>query len=143
MKLLPKQTSETFLSVIGEEARTLLMRRDYSGLANRFGYALAYDRLPSVALEADFLSAVASPITAASGAYLPDAITVNSSVNITVLSNDQSAKGMGQNMLAGAISTVLVNRIIGANDGRIVFPPVVLSAEIAEPQDRRGGYDTP
>jgi hypothetical protein len=68
---------------------------------------------------------------------------VNSSVNITVLSNNQSAKGMGQKMLAGAISTVLVNRIIGANDGRIVFPPVVLSGEIAEPQDRRGGYDTP
>jgi hypothetical protein len=76
MKLLPTQTGETTLSALGEEARALLMRHDYSGLANRFGYALAYDRLLSAALEADFLNAVASPITVASGAYLPGAVTV-------------------------------------------------------------------
>jgi len=76
MKLLPAQTSETSLSAIGEEARALLMSHDYSGLANRFGYALAYDRLPSAAIKADFMSAVASPITVASGAYLPGAVTV-------------------------------------------------------------------
>jgi len=76
MKLLPSQTEERSLSAIGEEARTLLMRHDYSSLANQFGYALAYDRSPSAAIEADFLSAASSPITAASGAYLPAAVTV-------------------------------------------------------------------
>ena len=39
----------------------MLMRHDYSGLANRFGYALSFDRAPSAAIEADFLSALASP----------------------------------------------------------------------------------
>ena len=39
----------------------MIIRRDYSGLANRFGYALAYDRAPAAAIEIDFLSAVASP----------------------------------------------------------------------------------
>ena len=37
------------------------MKRNYSGLANRFGYALAYGRPLSEAIEADFLSAAASP----------------------------------------------------------------------------------
>jgi hypothetical protein len=76
MKLLPTQLSEASLSALGEEARTLLMHHDYSGIANRFGYSLAYDRLPSAALEADFLSAAAAPITAASREYLPDVVTV-------------------------------------------------------------------
>lgn len=39
----------------------MLMQHDYSRLANRFGYALAYDRAPAAALETDFLNAVASP----------------------------------------------------------------------------------
>lgn len=39
----------------------MLIRRDYSGLANRFGYALSYDREPATAIEADFLRAAASP----------------------------------------------------------------------------------
>lgn len=76
MKLLPTQTDETSLSAIGEEARALLMRHDYSGLANQFGYALAYDRPPSAALEADFLSAAALPITVGPSAYLPEAVRV-------------------------------------------------------------------
>ncbi len=76
MKLLPTQTSEASLFSIAKEARALLMRHDYAGLANRFGYVLAYDRLPSAALEADFLSAVASPIAVDSGAYLPSAVTI-------------------------------------------------------------------
>jgi hypothetical protein len=46
----------------------MLMQRDYSGLANRFGYALAHGRMPSAAIEADFLSAVALPLKVASGA---------------------------------------------------------------------------
>jgi len=61
MKLSPTQTNERSLSAIGEEACGMLMRRDYSGLANRFGYALAHDRAPAAAIETDFLRAVASP----------------------------------------------------------------------------------
>mgnify|MGYP000846008731 CR=1 FL=1 len=76
MRLLPAQTDESSLIAFGEEARSLLVGRDYAGLASRFGYALAYDRPLAAALEADFMSAVASPITVASGAYLPPAITV-------------------------------------------------------------------
>ena len=76
MKLLPSQTDEVSLAVIGEEARALLMRRDYAALASRFGYALAYDRSPSAAIEADFVLAASSPITVESGAYLPVAVSV-------------------------------------------------------------------
>lgn len=76
MKLLPTQTDESSLIALGEEASSLLVGHDYTGLASRFGYALAYDRSPAAAIEADFMSAVASPITVASGAYLPSAITV-------------------------------------------------------------------
>lgn len=76
MKLLPTQTDETALSAFGEEARALLMRHDYAALASRFGYALTYDRSPAAAIEADFLSAVASSISVASGSYLPSAIVV-------------------------------------------------------------------
>jgi hypothetical protein len=61
MKLLPSQTNEKALTAFGEEACAMLQRHDYSGLANRFGYALAYDREPAVALEVDFLMAAASP----------------------------------------------------------------------------------
>ena len=71
MKLLLSQSDEVSLSAFGEEARALLIRHDYSGLADRFGYALAYDRAPSAAIEADFLSAAASPHKVAPGAHLP------------------------------------------------------------------------
>ncbi len=71
MKLVPSQTDEVSLSTFGEEARALLMQQDYSALANRFGYALAYDRAPSAAIEADFLSAVASPHKVTSGTHKP------------------------------------------------------------------------
>lgn len=74
MKLLPSQTDEASLSAFGEDARALLMRHDYSGLAKRFGYAMAYNRAPSAAIEADFLSAVASPLTVAPGTHLPVAV---------------------------------------------------------------------
>lgn len=40
----------------------MLMQRDYSGLVQRFGYALAFDRAPANAIEANFLSALASPL---------------------------------------------------------------------------------
>lgn len=66
LKLLSTQTDETTLLLLGEEARTLLSNRDFTGLATRFGYALAYERAPSIALEADFLSATTSPLPAIS-----------------------------------------------------------------------------
>ena len=62
MKLHAKQTDERSLSRLGEEASTLLIQRDYSGLVSRFGYALARDREPATALEADYLRATASPL---------------------------------------------------------------------------------
>ena len=71
MKLLSSQIDEVTLTAVGEEARNLLMRHDYSELASRFGYALSFDRAPSAAIEADFLSAAASPHAVASGAHLP------------------------------------------------------------------------
>ena len=74
MKLLRSQTDEASLAAFGEEARALLIRHDYSGLANQFGYALAYERAPSAAIEADFLSAAASPHKVASGAHQPIAV---------------------------------------------------------------------
>ena len=74
MKLLPSQTDEVSLAAFGEEARALLMRHDYSGLANRFGYALAYDRAPSAAIESDFLSAAALSHKVGPAAHLPIAV---------------------------------------------------------------------
>jgi hypothetical protein len=65
LKLLPTQTDEAFLSALGKEACSMLMQRDYAGLACRFGYALAYGREIAAAIEADFVTAVASPINEA------------------------------------------------------------------------------
>jgi hypothetical protein len=67
MKLLRTQTDEASLAAFGKEASSMLMHHNYSGLADRFGYALAYGRVPAAAIEADFVSAVASPLKAASG----------------------------------------------------------------------------
>ena len=52
----------------------MLMRHDYSGLANRFGYALTFDRPPAVAIKTDFLSAVASPHNVHSDACPPTVV---------------------------------------------------------------------
>jgi hypothetical protein len=68
MKLHSLQTDEVSLSGFGEEARAMLLSHDFAALANRFGYALAFDRDPSGAIEADFLNAVASPYEVAAGA---------------------------------------------------------------------------
>ncbi len=46
----------------------MLMSHDFAALAHRFGYALAFDRDPSGAIEVDFLNAVASPLVVATGA---------------------------------------------------------------------------
>ncbi|RCS59393.1 hypothetical protein [Parvibium lacunae] len=76
MKLLHTQIDESSLIAFGEEARSLVLSHDYASLARKFGYALAYDRPPATAIEADYLSAIASPITAESDMYFPSTITV-------------------------------------------------------------------
>lgn len=49
------------LARLGEEASAMLLRCDFSGLADRFGYAVAFDHAPAAAIELDYLSAIASP----------------------------------------------------------------------------------
>lgn len=39
----------------------MLLRHDFDGLAERFGYAVSFERAASVAIKTDYLSAVASP----------------------------------------------------------------------------------
>ncbi len=46
----------------------MLLKRDFAGLANRFGYALAWDRTIVEAIETDFWRAAAAPNWIASGA---------------------------------------------------------------------------
>jgi hypothetical protein len=54
MKLSPDQTDVDSLSRFGEELVQLLIRRDFVTVANRFGYALAYGRELTHAIESDF-----------------------------------------------------------------------------------------
>ena len=61
MKLHPTEIDEASLTNLGKEACAMLTNHDYSGLANRFGYALAYNRLPAAAIEEDFMLASSSP----------------------------------------------------------------------------------
>ena len=56
MKLHPDQLDERSLFCLGEEAAAMLAQRDFRGLANRFGYALAFGREPAEAVEIDFMS---------------------------------------------------------------------------------------
>jgi hypothetical protein len=46
------------LSQLGAEAVALFAKRDFQGLADRFGYALAYDRDPAQAIAADLESSL-------------------------------------------------------------------------------------
>ena len=69
--LLTSQTDDVSLSALGDEARIMLMRHDFSGLANRFGFARAFGRAPSEAIEAAYLHAAASPHKVASVEHLP------------------------------------------------------------------------
>lgn len=59
MKLSPEQTDEVSFLRCGQEAVSLLEKRDFQSLANRFGYALRCDRSPVAAIEGDFLSSLA------------------------------------------------------------------------------------
>jgi len=72
MKLFANQLDKASLSKFGEEACRLLIARDFSGLAGRFGYALAgnYDESTAIEMELrrclsdrDFLSAEVQSVT--------------------------------------------------------------------------------
>ena len=54
MKLSPNQTDEKTLARFGAEAVALVASRNFTALAERFGYALAYDRNVAQAIEEDF-----------------------------------------------------------------------------------------
>jgi len=54
MKILDNQLDKTSLAKLGEEACRLLIARDFQGLADKFGYALAYDQDEASAIAADF-----------------------------------------------------------------------------------------
>jgi len=56
MKLLDNQFNESSLSRLGEEACRLLIVKDFAGLAEKFGYALALNYAPAVKIEMDFQS---------------------------------------------------------------------------------------
>jgi hypothetical protein len=47
------------LTQLGKEASSLVDKRDFSALADRFGYALSYGRNPAKAIENDFLQCIA------------------------------------------------------------------------------------
>ena len=59
MKLLSEQTDEASLLRFGQEAVSLLEKRDFQSLADRFDYALKFDRTPVAAIEGDFQSCLA------------------------------------------------------------------------------------
>ncbi|WP_266172035.1 hypothetical protein [Dyella subtropica] len=59
MLLTEDQTDQQSLLRIGAEAAALLVGRDFCALADRFGYALAYDRKVSDAIEVDLASCLA------------------------------------------------------------------------------------
>jgi hypothetical protein len=59
MLLADDQTDQRSLLRFGTEAVELLIQRDFSALADRFGYARAYDRKASEAIEADLATCLA------------------------------------------------------------------------------------
>lgn len=72
MKVLDNQLDKASLSKFGEEACRLLIAREFSGLADRFGYALRgnYDAATAIEMELkqclsgrDFLSAEVESVT--------------------------------------------------------------------------------
>jgi hypothetical protein len=58
MKILDNQLNDTTLSRLGIEAVGLLLSGNYVELAHRFGYAMAYERMPAEAIEEDFSSCI-------------------------------------------------------------------------------------
>jgi hypothetical protein len=60
MKLLANQIDEASLSRFGEEVVSLLKKRDFSTLANRFDYAFTFERPTATALEEDLQTSIAA-----------------------------------------------------------------------------------
>lgn len=60
MKLLQNQVDNNQFSRLGEELVLLFEKRDFSSIADRFGYALAYGRDPAKAIEEELLSCVSA-----------------------------------------------------------------------------------
>ena len=58
MKLLPSQIDETSLTHLGEEVVSLLKKRDFPTLADQFGYALAFEEHPAMAIENDLKASI-------------------------------------------------------------------------------------
>jgi hypothetical protein len=59
MKLSSNQTDVESLTRLGEDAAALVAKRDFSTLAERFGYALSYGRNPVQTIESDFAQCIA------------------------------------------------------------------------------------
>ncbi len=59
MKLLPEQTDEASFLRFSREAVSLLEKRDFQTLADRFDYALTCGRSPVAAIEGDFEACLA------------------------------------------------------------------------------------
>ena len=59
MLLTEDQTDQESLLRFGAEAAELLLNRDFHALADRFGYAFAYDREIPEAIEADLAACLA------------------------------------------------------------------------------------
>lgn len=58
MKIAEAQATESALAQIGAEAVALFRKRDFQSLAERFGYALAFGRDLSAALEEDLATSL-------------------------------------------------------------------------------------
>ena len=54
MRISSAQTDENTLSKFGAEAVALVTNKNFSSLAERFGYALAHDRDTTLAIQQDF-----------------------------------------------------------------------------------------
>jgi hypothetical protein len=67
VKLLPTQTDEASLLRLGREVVSLLENRDFRSLADRFGYALAFERSPATAIEEELHSCIAEYRASAEG----------------------------------------------------------------------------
>lgn len=59
MKLSPGEVSEEVLARHGHALVALLKRGEFRSVAERFGYALAFDRDPAVAIQDELASCVA------------------------------------------------------------------------------------
>ncbi len=59
MNLSSNEFNESYLKALGKEAAELLQFGQFAVLAERFGYAIAFEREPASAIEADYLASLA------------------------------------------------------------------------------------